>query len=85
MRRKSWAAGDRKAQSIIDVLRAARMNKAADLVEQSVDERLTYYAFPDIHWPLLTPSRELPLAQQVRYRGALLFKLVHTKRQALST
>jgi len=50
MRRKSWAAGDRKAQSIIDVLRAARMNKAADLVEQSVDERLTYYAFPDIHW-----------------------------------
>jgi transposase-like protein len=44
---ESRAAADRKAQSIIDVLRAARMNKAADLVEQSVYETLTYYAFPD--------------------------------------
>ncbi len=31
-------------------MRAARMNTAADLVEQSVHETLTYYAFPDIHW-----------------------------------
>ena len=26
------------------------MNTAADLVERSVHETLTYYAFPDIHW-----------------------------------
>jgi putative transposase len=26
------------------------MNTAADLVEASVYETLTYYAFPDIHW-----------------------------------
>ncbi len=26
------------------------MNTAADLVERSVSETLTYYAFPDIHW-----------------------------------
>ena len=30
--------------------RTARMNTAADLVERSVSETLTYYAFPDIHW-----------------------------------
>ena len=26
------------------------MSKAADLVEQTVHETLTYYDFPDIHW-----------------------------------
>jgi len=26
------------------------MNTAADLIERSVSETLTYYAFPDIHW-----------------------------------
>ena len=35
-------------------LRAARMNTAADLVERSVSETLTYYAFPDIHWKIRT-------------------------------
>jgi len=30
-------------------LRSARMNTAADLVERSVQETLTYYAFPDVH------------------------------------
>ena len=35
---------------IVDDLRAARMNTAADLVERSISETLTYYAFPDIHW-----------------------------------
>ena len=33
---ESRAAADPKAHSIIDVLHAARMKKAADLVEQSV-------------------------------------------------
>ena len=39
-----------KARAIVGDLRAARMNTAADLVERSVSETLTYYAFPDIHW-----------------------------------
>src|SRR6201998_4516342 len=43
-------AADRKARAIVEDLRAARMNTAADLVERSVSETLTYYAFPDIHW-----------------------------------
>ena len=47
-------AADRKARAIIDDLRATRMNTAADLVERSVSETLTYYAFPDI---LIMPAR----------------------------
>jgi putative transposase len=41
---------DQKARTIIEDLRASKMSKAADLVEQAVHETLTYYAFPDIHW-----------------------------------
>ena len=47
---ESRDAADRKARAIVDDLRAAKMNTAADLVERSVSETLTYYAFPDIHW-----------------------------------
>jgi putative transposase len=36
------AAADRKARAIVDDLRAARMNTAADLVGGSVYETLTY-------------------------------------------
>ena len=43
---ESRDAADRKARAIVDDLRAARMNTAADLVERSVSETLTYYAFP---------------------------------------
>ena len=39
-------AADRKARAIVEDLPAARMNTAADLVERSVHETLTYYAFP---------------------------------------
>jgi putative transposase len=46
---ESRDAAERKTRAIIDELRTARMNTAADLVERSVDETLTYYAFPDIH------------------------------------
>ena len=35
------------------------MSKAADLVEQSVHETLTYYAFPDIHWQKIRTNNPL--------------------------
>jgi putative transposase len=40
---------EKKANAIIAELRTGKMSKAADLVEQTVYETLTYYAFPDIH------------------------------------
>jgi putative transposase len=64
---ESREATDRKARAIVDDLRGARMNAAADLVERSVQETLVYYAFPDIHWqkirtnnPLERIMREIP-------------------------
>ena len=42
-----------------DDLRAAKMNTAADLVERSVSETLTYYAFPDIHWQKIRTTDEI--------------------------
>jgi len=47
---ESRAAGDENASTVIADLRASRMAKAADLVEQAVHETLAYYAFPDIYW-----------------------------------
>ena len=56
---ESRDAADRKAQTIVDDLRAVRMNTAADLVERSVQETLTYYAFPDIHWQKIRTNNPL--------------------------
>ena len=70
---ESRDAADKKARAIVDDLRASKMNKAAELVEQSVHETLTYYAFPDIHWqkfrtnnPLERIMREIPPSNTCR-------------------
>ena len=52
-------AADRKARTIVEDLRAAKMHMAADLVERSVSETLTYYAFPDIHWQKIRTNNPL--------------------------
>ena len=56
---ESREAAERKAQAIVEDLRAARMNMAADLVERSVNETLAYYAFPDIHWQKIRTNNPL--------------------------
>ena len=56
---ESRDAADRKARAIVDDLRTARMNTAADLVERSVSETLTYYACPDIHWQKIRTNNPL--------------------------
>src|SRR5215203_318547 len=62
-------AADRKARAIVDDLRAARMNTAADLVERSVGETLTYYAFPDIHWQKIRTNNPLErIMREIRRR-----------------
>jgi transposase-like protein len=47
----------------------ARMNTAADLVERSVSETLTYYAFPDIHWQKIRTNNPLErIMREIRRR-----------------
>ena len=66
---ESRAAADRKARAIVDDLRAAKMNTAADLVERSVSETLTYYAFPDIHWQKIRTNNPLErIMKEIRRR-----------------
>ena len=66
---ESRDAADRKARAIVDDLRAARMNTAADLVERSVSETLTYYAFPDIHWQKIRTNNPLErIMREIRRR-----------------
>jgi hypothetical protein len=66
---ESRDAADRKERAINDDLRAARMNTAADLVERSVSETLTYYAFPDIHWQKIRTNNPLErIIREIRRR-----------------
>ena len=66
----TWSiAADRKARAIVEGLRAGRMNTAADLVERSVHETLTYYAFPDIHWLKIRTNNPLErIMREIRRR-----------------
>ena len=62
-------AADRKASSVIDVLRQARMGAAAELVGSGVQETLTYYAFPDIHWQKIRTNNPLErIMKEIRRR-----------------
>ena len=56
---ESRTSADEKARAIIAELRLLKMGKAADLVEQSVHETLSYYAFPDIHWQKIRTNNPL--------------------------
>ena len=56
---ESREAAEQKARTIIADLRASKMSKAAELVEQAVNETLSYYAFPDIHWQKIRTNNPL--------------------------
>jgi transposase-like protein len=56
---ESREAADNKGRVIIGDLRARKMAKVADLVEQPVHETLTYYGFPDIHWQKIRTNNPL--------------------------
>ena len=43
-------AADQKAVSVCEKLRAMRLPNAAEKIEQSIGETLTYYCFPRQHW-----------------------------------
>ena len=66
---ESREAADNKAQVIVKDLRASKMGKAADLVEQAVHETLTYYGFPDIHWRKIRTNNPLErIMKEIRRR-----------------
>ena len=66
---ESRDAADRKARTIVEDLRVAKMHTAAELVERNVSETLTYYAFPDIHWHKIRTNNPLErIMREIRRR-----------------
>ena len=56
-------------EAIIAEFRLLKMGKAADLIEQSVHETLSYYAFPDIHWQKIRTNNPLErIMREIRRR-----------------
>jgi len=63
------AAARRKADEIIGKLKALRLTKAAELVAQSIDETLAYFAFPEEHWRRLRTNNPLErIMREIRRR-----------------
>jgi putative transposase len=63
------AAAQAKAADVIAKLRAQRLHKAAELVEEHVAETLTYYSFPDQHWRRLRTNNPLErIIREIRRR-----------------
>ena len=61
------AAG--KMEAVITELRRQKLTKAADLLEESGHETLTYYAFPDCHWIKLRTNNPLErIMREIRRR-----------------
>jgi putative transposase len=63
------AAAEGKASDVVAKLRAAKLRKAAELVEQSVAETLSYYAFPEPHWRRIRTNNPLErIIREIRRR-----------------
>jgi transposase-like protein len=68
------AQEDRKAvaekmKAVIGDLRAMKLNKAAELLEENGHETLTYYGFPDSHWIKLRTNNPLErIMREIRRR-----------------
>ncbi len=59
----------KKAQAVIADLRAQRLTRAADLIEESIEETLTYYGFPDCHWRKIRTNNPLErIMKEIRRR-----------------
>jgi len=63
------AAAEAKARDVVAKLRAARLRKAAELVEAGVAETLAYYAFPEPHWRRIRTNNPLErIIREIRRR-----------------
>ncbi len=66
---ESREAAQRKAAEVVDTLKAMKLRKAAELVEQHIDETLTYYAYPSEHWIKLKTNNPMErLLREARRR-----------------
>jgi transposase-like protein len=63
------AAARRKAAEVIANLREMKLGNAADLVEKSIEETFSYYAYPSEHWLKLKTNNPMErLMKEIRRR-----------------
>ncbi len=66
---ESRLAAQEKAEAVIAELRRQRLPRAAELIEESIDETLTYYAFSDGHWRKIRTNNPLErIMKEIRRR-----------------
>ena len=62
-------AAKEKALQVVEKLRLMRLAKAAEIVENGIDETLSYYAMPPEHWRCLRTNNPLErLMREIRRR-----------------
>ena len=62
-------AAKQKARLIVEKLRAMKLAKAAEIVENGIDETLNYYSLPPEHWRCLRTNNPLErLMREIRRR-----------------
>ena len=66
---ESRLAAQEKAEAVIAELRRQRLTHAAKLIEESIGETLTFYAFPDSHWIKIRTNNPLErIMKEIRRR-----------------
>ena len=62
-------SADVKANKNVSDLREMRLGKAADLVEEKIDQTLTYYSYPQAHWIKLRTNNPMErIMREIRRR-----------------
>ena len=68
-RHRGTLLGCRVAEEVASPGHAAKLRKAAELVEQGVAETLSYYAFPEPHWRRIRTNNPLErIIREIRRR-----------------
>jgi len=63
------AEAQRKASAVVAKLKAMKLGKAADLVDEGIHETLSYYAFPREHWRRIRTNNPLErIMKEIRRR-----------------
>jgi transposase-like protein len=58
-----------KASQVVDKLKAMKLRAAAELVEQSIEQTLTYYRYPTEHWRRIRTNNPLErIIREIRRR-----------------
>ena len=66
---ESFEAARKKANDVIKTLRAMRLGKVADWIDETVDETLAYYGFPNEHWRRIRTNNPLErIMREIRRR-----------------